>query len=245
MGNAVPAKGFEDREFGDAHLDSSSPKVIDSRCVSNSQIRLVFKGKKWYSMSNHNENEDFVFGITKKRQFAGATQVIVDQNDSIMAVLQTTQNGRGIKTLLYRPTATFENQPPTMELYTEKERKKKTELPKFYLFSRIQSSAASKCDANYALLQVHEVYNDPDFAKFQDPPLYRAAKVTSGGMGAPGFAAAVMDGTDHGGETLLGKVAMAQAELANGVDIIAVICLALSVNQSGTSARGVDNSGVV
>lgn len=262
MGNtAAIAKGFEDRELGEAHLDASSPKVIDSRCVTRKQSRLVRKGKQWYLLSKYNDDndddatdgkEEFVFGITKKRQFAGVTQVIVDQKDEIMALLQTTTNGgKGTTTLVYRPTQTFENQLPSLEVYTEKELKKKTkekkkeDLPKYYLFARIQSSAASKCDANYALLQVHEVYNDPDFAKFQDPPLYRAAKVISGGMGSPGFAAAVMDGTDHGGETLLGKVTTSEAELSNGVDIIAVLCLALSVNQSGTSAKGVDASGVV
>lgn len=244
------AKGFEDRELGEAHLDASSPKVIDSRCVTNREMQLIRKGSKWYSLSSHEEDvpkkEEFVFGITKQRQFAGATQVIVDDKNSIIAILQTTAAGRGIKTLIYRPQETFENQQPTMEIYTEKELKKKNrkeELPKFYLFARIQSSAASKCDANYSLLQVHAVYNDPDFAKFHDPPLYRAAKVCGGGGSA--FAGAVMDGTDHGGETLLGKVTTSEAKLSNGVDIIAVICLALSVNQSGKSARGVDMSDVV
>ena len=246
------AKGFEDRELGEAHLDASSPKVIDSRCVTNREMRLIRKGTKWYSISSHEEDdgkggkEELVFGITKNRQFAGATQVIVDAQDKVIAILQTTAAGRGIKTLIYRPQETFENQQPTMEIYTEKELKKKNrkeELAKYFLFARIQSSAASKCDANYSLLQVHAVYNDPDFAKFHDPPLYRAAKVLGGGGSA--FAGAVMDGTDHGGETLLGKVTFSEAHLSNGVDIIAVICLALSVNQSGKSARGVDMSDVV
>lgn len=260
MGNSVIAKGFEDRELGEAHLDASSPKVIDSRCVTNREMQLIRKGNKWYSLSNHEEDDDdntkrkkeetMVFGITKKRQFVGGTQVLVDEKDSIIAILHTSAAGRGFKTLVYRPRETFENQQPTMEIYTEKElqakKKKNEDVPKFYLFARIQSSAASKCDANYSLLQVHEVYNDPDFARFHDPPLYRAAKVLGGG-GALGsaFAGAVMDGTDHGGETLLGKVTISEALLSNGVDIIAIICLGLSVNQSGKSARGVDKSDVV
>ena len=245
------AKGFEDRELGEAHLDASSPKVIDSRCVTNREMRLIRKGNKWYSMPNHDEGKEaMVFAITKQRQFAGATQVIVDEKEAVIAILQTSPAGKGFKTLVYRPRETFENQQPTTEIFTEKEIKRKQqrkeELPKFYLFARIQSSAASKCDANYSLLQVHEVYNDPDFAKFHDPPLYRAAKVLGGGGGlGSNFAGAVMDGTDHGGETLLGKVTVSEAQLSNGVDIIAVICLGLSVNQSGKSARGVDMSDVV
>jgi hypothetical protein len=91
--------------------------------------------------------------------------------------------------------------------------------------------------------QVHVVYNDPDFAKFQEPPLYRATKVSGSGMGAGGFAAAVLDGSNP--EILLGKVTTNDVEIANGVDMIAAICLGLSVNQSGKSARGVANSGVV
>ena len=178
-----------------------------------------------------------LFAITRQRQFAGNTQVLLDSKGSTLAVLQTTKQGKGIRTLVYRPTTTFEGQQPALELYKEKEiQKKKDSLPKFYLFSRIQSSAASKCDASYALLQVHVVYNDPDFAKFQDPPLYRGAK-----MGHNCFA--VMDGTDE--ENLLAKVTASEAELANGVDMVATICLAMSVNQSGKSARGVDQSGVV
>ena len=110
---------------------------------------------------------------------------------------------------------------------------------------RIAEIADKNLDDAIAELDEAILENDPDFAKFQDPPLYRAAKVISGGMGSPGFAAAVMDGTDHGGETLLGKVTTSEAELSNGVDIIAVLCLALSVNQSGTSAKGIDASGVV
>ena len=168
MGNTVTSDDFEKRQLGEAHLDASSPKVIDSRCVThNDNMKLVLKGgKSWYYLSKHdNRNEEiFVFGIQKQRQFAGsATRVIVDNHKqtggattTTIAVLQTTQTGKGIKTLIYRPTETFENQQPTMELYSEKERKKaeknKQELPKLFLFSRVQSSAASKCDANYALL---------------------------------------------------------------------------------------------
>jgi len=245
MGNVATAKDFEDRELGEAHLDASSPKIIDSRCVSNAQLRLVQKNKKWYSVSKENNKEEFLFGVQNQtRPFAANVQVIVDDKSTPMAVLQTTRSGNGIKTLIYRPTETFEDQQPTLEIYKEKELKK-ADLPKYYLFARIQTSAASKCDANYALLQVNVVYNDPDFAKFQEPPLYRAAKVSGIGMGARNFIGAVMDGTDHGGETLLAKVASKDAEVANGVDIIATICLALTVNQSGSSARGVADSGVV
>jgi hypothetical protein len=243
MGN-TSAKDFEERELGQAYLDSSSPKVIDSRCITNDTTRLVQKGnKKWYYVSKHDgQKEEFMFAIQKQRYFVGTTQVIVDEKDSILAVLQTTRVGKANKTLVYRPSQTFDEQEPTVEVYKEKERIK--DHPKLYLFARIQSSGASKCDATYSLLQVHVVYNDPDFAKFQDPPLYRAAKV-SGGMGGAGFAAAVMDGSSPGGETLLGKIRAGEAEIGNGVDIIATICLALSVNVSGNSARGVAKSGVV
>jgi hypothetical protein len=152
MGNAATTNDFEQRELGEAHLDSSSPKAIDSRCVSHDNLRLIQKNKKWYYVSKHNGKEDFLFGIQKQRQFAGSTQVIVDEKGSTIAVLQTTRNGLGIKTLVYLPTETFENQQPTVELYKEKERKKKQDLQKLFLFARMQSSAASKCDGNYALL---------------------------------------------------------------------------------------------
>jgi hypothetical protein len=160
MGNAASANSdLEERELGEAYLDSSSPKAIDSRCVSHDKLRLIHKSNKaWCSVSKHDGKEDFVFGIGKQPQFAGNAQVIVDDKGATIAVLQTTRNGQGIKTLVYRPTETFENQQPTMELYKEKELKKKEKkkqtdsLPKFYLFARMQSSAASKCDGNYALL---------------------------------------------------------------------------------------------
>ena len=57
------------------------------------------------------------------------------------------------------------------------------------------------------------------------------------------FGAVVLDGSNP--ETVLAKVTSKTAQIANGVDIIAAICLGLSVNQSGKSARGVDASGVV
>lgn len=242
MGNAAATKDFEERELGEAHLDSSSPKAIDSQCVSHDNLRLVQKNRNWYYVSKHTGKEEFVFGIQKQCQFAGSTQVIVDKEGATIAVLQTIRNGQGIKTLVYRTTETFENQQPSVELYKEKEQKKQ-DLQKFFLFARVQSSAASKCDGNYALLQVHVVYNDPDFAKFQEPPLYRAAKVSGGGIGGGPFASVVMDGSNP--ETILGKVTSSEAEIANGVDIIATICLGLSVNQSGKSTRGVADSGVV
>ena len=262
MGN-VTAKELNDRELGQAYLDSSSNKLIHSRCVTNDITKLIQKRKTWYYVSKRQQHDDddddhpstsaqqFVFAIQKRKYFDGTTQVIVDDEDCILAVLQTKKVGKSTnKTLVYRTCPTFDGQDPTMEVYKESELKKKKNakevlLPKLYLFARIQSSGISKCDATYALLQVDVVYNDPDFAKFQDPPLYRAAKVT-GGSATTRFSAAVMDGCDPaGGETLLGKVTSTEAELANGVDMIATICLALSVNQSGSSARGVGSSGVV
>lgn len=245
MGNGVSAKDFEERELGEAHLDSSSPNVIDSKSVSHDKLKLVRRGKTWYFVSKYNKKQEFAYAVETRRQFVGSTQVIVNKEGSVIALFQksTSWKGKGTRTLIYRPLQTFENQQPSSEVYKENELKKKTaqNLQEFYLFARQQSSPASKCDSSYALLQVNAVYNDPDFAQFQEPPLYRAAKVTGG----KGFCAAVMDGADAGGETLLGKITSHDAEVSNGVDILAVIALGLSVNQTGQSARGVGTSGVV
>jgi hypothetical protein len=248
MGNKAStsnSKGLADRALGEAHLDSSSPKVIHPNCVSHDQLKLVRKGKVWYTIRSHDQTHEFLFAIETRRQFAGSTQVIVDDKGSIIVIFQRSMSwkGTGIRTLIYRPMPTFDDQQPSPEVYKESELKKKNaaDLPKYYLFARQQSSPASKCDASYALLQVNIVYNDPDFAKFQEPPLYRAAKID----GDNSFLGAVMDGTVSGGATLVGKITTTTAHVANGVDMLAVVALGLSVNQSGKSARGVDSSGVV
>eukprot|EP00934_Nitzschia_sp_Nitz4_P005400 Nitzschia sp. Nitz4//scaffold26_size159584//45046//45795//NITZ4_002480-RA/size159584-processed-gene-0.189-mRNA-1//1//CDS//3329545049//5390//frame0 len=249
MGNGASAAAakheLEDRELGQAHVDASSEKVIDSNAVTSSTTQLVKKGKAWYMKSNHGGSDTIVFSITKQRQFASTVkapiQVLVDRDGDLIAVLQQRSRGKAKYTLIFRPTPTFDGQEPYPDLYKEKEQDKGH--AKLYLFSRIQTSGASNCDATYALLQVHVVYNDPDFASFHDPPMYRAAKVTGGG-GTP-FLGAIMDGTDPGGETLLGRITAGTAEIANGVDIIATILLGLTVNASGSSARGTAHSGVV
>jgi hypothetical protein len=252
----------DERNLGVAHLDASSPKVIHSRCVSNDEMKLILKGNSWYSINKEgNPNkEELCFRMETGKEFDGSTQLIRDDKGVIVALFQksNTWTGKGIRTLVYRPIPTFDDQQHTQEVYKasvlKKQEKKKLskkgggihdDLAKYYLFARIQSSAASKCDASYALLQVNIVYNDPDFAKFQEPPLYRAAKVINTKADPSGFRGIVMDGMDHGGETVLGKVTTKTAHVSNGVDILAVIALGLSVNQSGKSARGVDSSDVV
>lgn len=254
MGNAAVKHEFDKRELGQAHLEAStSNKVIDSNCVTNGDVtNFVRRGNSWYQLpryqEEHNGKEDLVFSITRQRIFASTyhTQVIVDEKNSIIAVLQLRTKGKAITTLVFRPIPAFDGQEPYMDIYKEKEQGKNH--PKLYLFAKIQTSGASRCDATYSLLEVHVVYNDPDFAKFQDPPLYRAAKVTGAPKlvgGGIGFVAAVMDGSDPGGENLLGKFTSNEAQIAGGVDMIAAICLAQSVNASGSSARGAAVSGVV
>eukprot|EP00539_Tryblionella_compressa_P021218 CAMPEP_0178888998 /NCGR_PEP_ID=MMETSP0747-20121128/17493_1 /TAXON_ID=913974 /ORGANISM="Nitzschia punctata, Strain CCMP561" /LENGTH=127 /DNA_ID=CAMNT_0020558391 /DNA_START=27 /DNA_END=410 /DNA_ORIENTATION=+ len=119
----------------------------------------------------------------------------------------------------------------------------KKEGKAMYLFACIKNIGVSKCsDASYSLLQVHEIYNDPDFAKFGEP-LYTASKIN----GTKQFAATIRAGTDQ--SNLLGKIGQIgsgkkmQAEISDGVDVIAAICLGLSVNQPGTSTSSDGLSG--
>lgn len=247
MGNAA-AKEFAERELGQAYLDASSNKVISSDCVTNDRTQLVRKGNSWYIVSQQETAvDDLSFAMQRKsRYFEGNTQVVVNAKGQMIALLQTRKNNKAMKTLVYRREPVFDGQQADKDVYREREQKESPDEahPLWYLHGRIQASGASKCDATYALLEVHAVYNDPDFAKFQEPPLYRAAKVKGSVMGV-GFVGAVMDGSDPGGETLLGKVTPTEAELANGVDIVAVLALAATVNQTGSSARGAQKSGVV
>ena len=296
-------------------MDSSSPHVLHPNCVSNRELRLVHRrGTKWYVLQQNEEGggsgshekeaakEEFLFSMESPKQgaslFSGSsTQVIVDSQGTVLALLQKTSKGRRIQTLIYRPIPTFDGQPPSMEIYKESVLKKYEEastttgtrrkatntpaaLPQYYLFARQLSNPASNPskttfgDSSYALLQVDVVYNDPDFAKFKEPPLYRAVTVRGGASttGGGGSMAIIMDGSTTntttsstapvtGGDTtspttILGTVTKTHAHISNGVDLIAVLTLGGSSLMSppamvaGTlaSPRGaavVDRSGVV
>lgn len=253
--------------------------------------------------SRSETTKDFLFAMESPKQqgvFSGSsTQVIVDSKGTVLALLQKTSKGRKIQTLIYRPIPTFDGQSPAMEIYKESVLKKYEAadsttttkasrnkalppLPKYYLFARQLSNPAANPsskttfgDSSYALLQVDVVYNDPDFAKFKEPPLYRAVTIRGGGS-TTGTTAIIMDGstntavttsssmaapvTTDGGNTppttILGTVTKTHANIANGVDLIAVLTLGSSALMSpptmvgGTlaSPRGaavVDRSGVV
>ena len=267
----------------------------------NNNKWYVLKKKEEEEEENNSRSEttkDFLFAMESPKQqgvFSGSsTQVIVDSKGTVLALLQKTSKGRKIQTLIYRPIPTFDGQSPAMEIYKESVLKKYEAadstttrnkalppLPKYYLFARQlcnpaanPSSKTTFGDSSYALLQVDVVYNDPDFAKFKEPPLYRAVTVRGGGGSGStttGITAIIMDGSTNtvassmapmtdGGTTspttILGTVTKTHATISNGVDLIAVLTLGSSALMSpptmvgGTlaSPRGaavVDRSGVV
>jgi len=238
--------------------------------------------------SRSETTKDFLFAMESPKQqgvFSGSsTQVIVDSKGTVLALLQKTSKGRKIQTLIYRPIPTFDGQSPAMEIYKESVLKKYEAadltttkatrnkalppLPKYYLFARQLSNPAANPskttfgDSSYALLQVDVVYNDPDFAKFKDPPLYRAVTVRGGGGSRSttgGITAIIMDGstntavtasssmaapvtTDGGNNTspttILGTVTKTHATISNGVDLIAVLTLGSSALMSPPTMVG-------